>query len=204
MAMKLNSIRQAGVWAAALALCCVAMASAPAAHAEDKMTAQSLIDRQLILDQITRYYYNFGKAERQSEESFYAEDGELILGTRHYKGHEGIKQAYNRAPAATPAGTTPAAGAATPAGAAPAAAAAPPRERTAFNVTIDNPLIIVHGDTATSQVIFTEYRQDKVGDPMKMTTQGKEYATWVKVKGQWLYKTRQIASGSNPPEGWKD
>src|SRR5689334_12339303 len=192
MLMKLNSIRQA----CALGLCCVALASAPATHAEDKMTAQSLIDRQLILDQITRYYYNFGKAVRQSEESFYAEDGELILGTRHYKGREGIKQAYNRTPAAPPAGTAPASGAA------PAAAAAPPRERTAFNVTIENPLIIVHGDTATSQVIFTEYRQEKVGDPMKMTTQGKEYATWVKVKGQWLYKTRQIASGSNPPEGW--
>ena len=191
--MKLNYIRQAG----ALVLCCVALASAPATHAEDKMTAQSLIDRQLILDQITRYYYNFGKAERQSEESFYAEDGELILGTRHYKGREGIKQAYNRAPAAPAASAVPAADAAP-------APAAVPRERTAFNVTIDNPLIIVHGETATSQVIFTEYRQEKVGDPMKMTTQGKEYATWVKVKGQWLYKTRQIASGSNPPEGWKE
>src|SRR3954468_22633312 len=122
--MKLNSIRQAIV-RAALGLSCFALASSPAARAEDKMTAQSLIDRQLIQDQITRYYYNFGKAERQSEESFYAEDGELILGTRHYKGKEGIKQAYNRAPA-TPA--TPAASAA------PAAAAAPPRERTAFNV----------------------------------------------------------------------
>ena len=191
--MKLNSIRQA----AALGLFCVALASEPAARAEDKMTVQSLIDRQLILDQITRYYYNFGKAERQAEESFYAEDGELILGTRHYKGKEGIKQAYNRAPAAPPAGAAPAVGA-TP------AAAAPPRERTAFNVAIENPLIIVHGDSATSQVIFTEYRQEKVGDPMKMTTQGKEYATWVKVNGQWLYKTRQIASGSNPPEGWKE
>jgi len=197
MIMKLNSIRQAGVWAGALGLFCVALASAPATHAEDKMTAQSLIDRQLILDQITRYYYNFGKADRQSEESFYAEDGELILGARHYKGREGIKQAYNRAPAASAASAAPAAGAVP-------AAAAPPRERTAFNVTIDNPLIIVHGDTATSQVIFTEYRQEKVGDPMKFTTQGKEYATWVKVNGQWLYKTRQIASGSNPPEGWKE
>ena len=90
--MKVNSIRQA----AALGLLGAALASAPVARAEDKMTAQALIDRQLILDQITRYYYNFGKAERQSEESFYAEDGELILGTRHYKGREGIKQAYNR------------------------------------------------------------------------------------------------------------
>ena len=102
--MKLNSIRQATVRAAALGLSCVVLASAPAARAEDKMTAQSLIDRQLILDQITRYYYNFGKVDRQSEESFYAEDGELILGTRQYKGKEGIKQAYNRAPAAPPAG----------------------------------------------------------------------------------------------------
>ena len=59
--MKLNSIRQATV-RAALGLCAVALASAPAARAEDKMTAQSLIDRQLILDQITRYYYNFGKS----------------------------------------------------------------------------------------------------------------------------------------------
>ncbi len=194
--MKLNSIRQATVWAA-LGLFWLALASAPAARAEDKWTAQTLIDRQQILDQITRYYYNFGKAERQSEESFYAEDGELILGTRHYKGHEGIKSAYNRTPATPPAGGAPAAGAA------PAAPAAP-RERLAFNVAIENPLIIVHGDTATSQVIFTEYRQEKAGDPMKFTTQGKEYATWVKVKGQWLYKTRQIASGSNPPEGWKE
>src|SRR6266700_6257780 len=130
--MKLNSIRQA----TALGLFCVALASAPAARAEDKMTAQSLIDRQLILDQITRYYYNFGKVDRQAEESFYALEGELILGTRHYKGHEGIKQAYNRAPATPPTGAAPAAGAV------PAVAAAPPRERTAFNVAIENPLIV--------------------------------------------------------------
>ena len=206
--MTLNSIRQAGVSVATLGLCCVALANAPAVHAQDKWTAQSLIDRQQILDQITRYYYNFGKAERQAEESFYAEDGELILGTRHYKGREGIKSAYNRAPVTPPAGGAAAgaapAAAAQAAGAAPPAAAAAPRERLAFNVAIENPLIIVHGDTATSQVIFTEYRQEKAGDPMKFTTQGKEYATWVKVNGQWLYKTRQIASGSNPPEGWKD
>ncbi len=203
--MTLNPIRQAGGIVAALVLIGVALASGPAVQAQDKITAQSLIDRQMILDQITRYYYNFGRAERQSEESFYAEDGELILGTRHYKGREGIRQAYNRTPATPPAGGAASAAGAAPAAAAPAAAAAaPPRERTAFNVTIDNPLISVRGDTATSQVIFTEYRQEKVGEPMKMTTQGKEYATWVKVKGQWLYKTRQIASGSNPPDGWKD
>jgi hypothetical protein len=143
------------------------------------MTAQSLIDRQMILDQITRYYYNFGMEKRVSEESFYAEDGVLILGATRYEGREGIKKAYAPRPPA-------------------------PRERLPFNITVDNALIVVHGDTTTSQVIFTEYRPEKKGDPMKMTTQGKEYATWVKVKGQWLYKTRQIAGGSEPPAGWKE
>src|SRR5215510_9860686 len=140
MVMRLNVIRQAGVFLAALWLCCVALAGTPTVHAQDKVTAQSLIDRQLILDQITRYYYNFGRVERQDEASFYAEDGELILGTRHYKGREGIKQAYNRAPAAPAAGAAAAAAGAAPAPA--AAAAAAPRERLAFNVEIGNPLII--------------------------------------------------------------
>jgi transcriptional regulator of nitric oxide reductase len=180
--MKKISIRQ---WAAAT----MCMALAGAVMAQEKVTAQTLVERQQILDQITRYYYNFGKAERQSEEGFYAEDGVLILGTRRYEGREGIKSAYNRPP---------------PAPAADGAAPAAPRERLPFNITVDNALIVVHGNTATSQVIFTEYRPEKKGDPMKMTTQGKEYATWVKVKGQWLYKSRQIASGSEPPADWKE
>ena len=195
--MKTFAIR--GSWLAVIAMAaCIALTVVPQARAQE-VTAQSLIDRQLILDQITRYYYNFGRSDRQSEESFYAEDGVLILGTRRYEGREGIKSAYTRpAPAAPAAGAAPA----------PAAAPAPPAPRPAFNVTIDNPLIIVRGNTATSQVIFTEYREQKTGDPprstMQMTTQGKEYATWVKVDGKWLYKTRQIAGGSQPPDGWKD
>jgi hypothetical protein len=186
----MNSNRKIAV----MALCAVSLAGAASAQAQDKMTAQSLIDRQLILDQITRYYYNFGLMERKAESSFYTDDGVLILGTRRFEGKEGIESAYNRppAPAAAPA-----------AGAAPAAPAAP-RERVPFNMTVDNALIIVHGNTATSQIIFTEYRPDKKGDPMKMTTQGKEFSTWTKVKGQWLYKTRQVTGGTEPPAGWKE
>jgi hypothetical protein len=196
MTMSMNPVRKFAV----MSLCVVSLAGAASVQAQEKMTAQSLIDRQLILDQITRYYYNFGLMERKSEESFYAEDGVLILGTRRYEGREGIKSAYNRPP---PAAAAPVAGAAPAAAATPAAPAAP-RERLPFNITVDNALIVVHGDTATSQVIFTEYRPEKKGDPMKMTTQGKEYATWTRVKGQWLYKTRQIAGGSEPPAGWKE
>ena len=61
-----------------------------------------------------------------------ADDAELILGEKHYKGKDGIMQAYGRAPGS------------------------PPRQaptRYTFNVTISNPLITLHGDTATSELI---------------------------------------------------
>jgi hypothetical protein len=187
MSMTMTSIRHFGAWAAAAGLCCIVM-TGTSAIAEENMTAQSLIDRQLILDQITRYYYNFGKETKVPESSFYAEDGALILGTRRFEGREAVQSAYGGGARPAPA-----------AGAAPAA----PRERIPFNMTVDNALIFVHGDTATSQVIYTEYRPEKKGDPVRMTVQGKEFATWVKVKGQWLYKTRYVGL-SEPPAGWKE
>lgn len=206
-----SSTRNVGVWASVLGVVgIIALANAPVARAEEKVTAQYLIDRQLILDQITRYYYNFGRASKAEEASFYTEDAVLILGNAApRKGREAIAGAYGRRPATPPAGDTPAAGAS--AAVAPAAGAAPaappaPRERTPFNVTVDNPLIIVHGDTATSEVVFTEYRTQQVDGKPKLvfTTQGKEFATWAKVNGKWLYKSRQISGDSNPPEGWKE
>jgi hypothetical protein len=71
-------------------------------------------------------------------------------------------------------------------------------------VTISNPLITVHGDTATSQVIFTEYVIQNQGDPLQVTTQGREYATFVRTRDGWRYKTRRIVGGDDVPEGWKE
>ena len=198
MTMTRTSICRLQAWAAAAGLCCIVMTSAPA-MAQETMTAQSLIDRQLILDQITRYYYNFGRETKLPESSFYAEDGALILGSRRYEGKEAIQSAYGGGARPAPAaGAAPAPGAA-PAGGAPTA----PRERIPFNMTVDNALIVVHGNTATSQVIYTEYRPEKKGGPVRMTVQGKEFATWVKVKGRWLYKARYVGL-SEPPAGWEE
>ena len=75
--MTVISLRQLGAWTAA-GLCCLAMTGTPVS-ADETMTTQSLIDRQLILDQITRYYYNIGRETKLPESSFYADDGALIL-----------------------------------------------------------------------------------------------------------------------------
>ena len=200
--MKLNPVRQMGAMAAALGLC-VALAGIPAAQAQeyddgadvDRPPDDSGPDHALLLQ--------LRQGNKAPEISFYTEDAVLILGNTRREGHAGIAQAYGGRPATPPAGgAAPAAGAAS----APSPAPAAPRERTPFNVTVDNPLIIVHGDTATSEVVFTEYRTQQVDGKPKLvfTTQGKEFATWAKVKGKWLYKTRQITGDSSPPEGWKE
>ena len=159
--------------------CWLALAFIPAVQAQD-ITAQTLVENARIQDLITRYYYNFGRENPENFADFYADDAELILGATHFKGRDGIAKAYGHS------GDSPA------------------RKAYSFNVTISNPLIVVHGQTATSQLIFTEFLIDKQGDAPRVTTQGREYATFVKVKGRWRYQTRQIKGGTEPPNGWKE
>ncbi|MGH8220669.1 MAG: nuclear transport factor 2 family protein [Steroidobacteraceae bacterium] len=170
-------------WMGALGFAwCVALASLATVQAQGT-TDNALRDRAQIQDLITRYYYNFGKSDPESFTDFYANDAELILGNTHYKGKDGIAKAYKRAGGGKNS---------------------PPAKPYSFNVTISNPLIVVHGNTATGELIFTEYLMEKQGDAPHIRTQGREYATFVKVHGHWRYKTRQIKGGTEPPEGWKE
>ncbi|HEY3517516.1 MAG TPA: nuclear transport factor 2 family protein [Gammaproteobacteria bacterium] len=170
-------------WLGALSVACLALTIDPGARAQE-VTAETLVDRLQIQDLITRYYNNFGRENAENFADFYAEDAELILGERHFKGRDGIMQAYGRAPGQAPR--------------------PPPPPRFSFIVAVDNPLIVVHGNTATAQLVFTEYVIEKQGDQVKVITQGKEYSNFVKVAGHWRYKTRLIKSGTELPEGWKE
>src|SRR5690349_11730327 len=109
----------------ALSVACFALTTSSGARAEE-VTAATLVDRLQIQDLITRYYNNFGRENAENFADFYAEDAELILGERHFKGHNGILEAYGRAPGQAPR------------------PAPPPRY--SFIVAVDNPLIVVHCD----------------------------------------------------------
>ena len=162
---------------------CLAMTCGSATLAQE-VTTKTLVDRLQIQDLITRYYNNFGRENPENFSDFYADDAELILGTKSYKGKNGILEAYGRAPGQAPR------------------PAPPPRY--SFIVTIGNPLIVVHGKTATAQLVFTEFVIEKQGEAPKLITQGKEFGTFVKNDGHWRYKTRQIKGGTEVPEGWKE
>jgi hypothetical protein len=180
--MKTFANYRSGAWLGALCVVCgLALAPCTAALAQD-VTAQTLAGRAQIQDLITRYYYNFGKDSPENFSDFYADDAELILGNTDFKGKDGIAKAYS-----------PRAG-----------GDSPMKKAYSFNVTISNPLIVVHGRTATSQLTFTEFLIDKQGDAPHIRTQGREYGSFVKVGSQWRYKTRQIMGGTAPPAGWKE
>ncbi len=179
--MKIFENYRSRVRLSALGLACVlTLLMCPAGQAQS-ITARTLVDRAMVQDLITRYYYNFGKESPENFSDFYADDAELILGATQYKGKDGIAKAY-----------------------AHTGAPSPMQKAYSFNVTISNPLIIVHGDTATSELTFTEYLIQKQGDAPTIRTQGREYSTFVRTKGQWRYKTRQIKGGTEPPDGWKE
>jgi hypothetical protein len=158
------------------------LAQAPLAAAKEQaMTAQNAIDRAQIEDLLTRYYYNLGHGSADSFSAFYASDAELVLGKNSYKGKDGIESAYKSA-----------------------GANAPGRKAYSFNVLLSNPLVVVHGDTATAQLIFTEIIIDTQGAAPRVLTQGREYDHLVKQNGQWRLKKRQIMGAADEPAGWPD
>lgn len=156
------------------------LALAPATGAQEHpVTAQMLVDRAQIEDLLTRYYYNLGHASADSFSAFYASDAELVLGPNSYKGKDGIEGAYKAA-----------------------GANAPGRKAFSFNVLLSNPLIVLHGGSATAQLIFTEIIIDTQGAAPRVLTQGREYDNLVKQNGQWRFKKRQITAGAQEPAGW--
>jgi hypothetical protein len=147
------------------------------------VTAASLVDRAQVEDLLTRYYYNFGKAGGESFGTFYTDDAELSLGKTIYKGRAAIEGAYKGL----------------------ANADIPQRKSFSFNVLMTNPLIVVHGTTATARLIFTEIVIDKQGDTPRVLTQGKEFDHLVKVGGSWRIARRQILGAEQgPPSDWPD
>ena len=52
-----------------------------------------------------------------------------------------------------------------------------------------------------TQVIYIEYRPEKKGDPVRMTVQGKEFATWVKVKGHGCTKSAMWVAVNHRKDG---
>ena len=167
-----------------LIACAILAASGPATAQTGlpAITAQTLVDRAQIQDMLARYMNDLGRASVETYLTYYADDAELSLGGKSYKGRTAISGAYAAARAAS--GNTRSAA-------------------YAFNTLLNNPIIVVRGDTATVQLIFTEVLVDKPQGPPRILVQGREYDELVRSNGEWLFKKRQVVGVSTPPPGWR-
>ena len=178
----LKSLRRASQLLVACFTFGAAIVPTTAANAQGTgLTPQALADRAAIEDLLTRYYNNFGGGVESKVGEFYAPDGEMVLGGKSYKGIEAIKGAYSAVPAD-----------------------APQRRSYALNILINNMLVLVHGNTATARLIFTETTTEKQGDQPKILIQGREFDWLTKRDGRWLILKREILGAKGVPEGWQD
>ena len=160
-------------------MCC---ASSALAQAAPEITTQTLIDRAKIEDMLTRYMTELGHSTIEAYVTFYTDDAELIMGGKSVKGRPAIFDTYTALRAA--AGTMRA-------------------QAYAFNTLLSNPLITVHGNSATVQLTFTEVITDTQQSPPRVLVQGREYDELARVNGQWLFKKRQVVSGRTVPVDWR-
>ncbi len=157
-----------------LAGACLALVVATGANAEPRTTAATLLDRLQIEDLVTDYYAQLGGEKSASFGEEYMDDGELVLGTRVVKGREAIKAMY--------------AGIKSP-------DASKPRPH--MNVMVSNARVTVTGNTAHGEFIYTGVIAVAPDKAPEVHEQGREIDEFVKVKGEWKIKRRQIINDAN-------
>lgn len=156
-----------------IAICAAALAALAApALAAPRTTAANLLDRAQIEDFIVDYYQPFGSAQ-ESFDTFFTADGVIDVNGRIYTGRKGVAQAYKEAGEANKGNAT---------------------FKGKFVMLLGNPRIVIKGDTATVDAIWTGIVTAKPSDQPHFAEQGKEHDELVKVKGQWMMKKRVITS----------
>jgi ketosteroid isomerase-like protein len=133
-------------------------------------TQASLLDRIQIEDLLVAYYQPFGSGEMNVAD-FYTADCTFDVNGRVYHGKPGIAQAYKDA-----------------------AAAAGPGFKGKFHMLMSNPRIIVQGNTAVADVIWTGIASETPKSTPHFVEQGREHDELVKQDGHWLIAKRTLTS----------
>jgi hypothetical protein len=143
--------------------------AAPALAEHPATTLATLLDRAQIEDMLVDYYGQLG-AGRSDFGTYYIEDGILDVNGLVAQGQKPIEDLYKKI------------------------AAGNPPQRGTFRMLLTNPKIVVNGDTATADVIWTGVTSETVQAAPKFVEQGREHDELVKRNGHWYFKHRYITS----------
>jgi hypothetical protein len=138
-------------------------------------TLATLLDKQQIQDMLVDYYGQLGSG-RNDFGTFYVEDGVLDVNGIVAQGQKSIEDLYKKI------------------------AAGSPQRKGAFRMLLTNPKVVVNGDTATADVIWTGVISATPTAIPQFAEQGREHDELVKRSGHWYFKHRIITSdGGLPP-----
>jgi hypothetical protein len=146
---------------------------APAFAEQPPMTVTTLIDRAQIEDLLVTYYGHLGTGGDFGD--FYVADGILDVNGLIAKGQQGIKELYEQVRRGTP------------------------RRPGTFRMLLTNPHIVVTGDTATADVIWTGVNSASMKSLPQIVEQGREHDELVKRDGRWYFRHRVITSDGGLP-----
>lgn len=160
------------LWAGGvLAAFAVALAAAPPAVAQHRpLTATALIDRAQIEDMLVEYYEVLSAGTPHFDE-YYTDDAVLDVNgiVKHGKGP--IDDLYKTIP----------------------------KSKGTVHVLLTNPKIVVDGNSATADVIWTEVYSETHGAPPQLLEQGREHDELVKQGGRWYIKKRVVTNDGGLP-----
>ena len=152
----------------------VVSATQPALAEYPPTTLATLLDRAQIEDMLVDYYAQLG-AGRHDFAAFYVPDGLLDVNGVIAQGKKPIEDLYAKL-----------------------AHESPPRKGT-FRMLLTNPKVVVNGDSATADVIWTGVNSETVKAAPQFIEQGREHDELVKHDGRWYFKRRVITSDGGLP-----
>jgi len=133
-----------------------------------------LLDRAQIEDMLVDYYGHLGGADHDLD-SYYLAEGVLDVNGVVARGRKPIAELYQKL------------------------AAISPGLHGKFHMLLSNPRVVVHGDTATADLIWTGVVSETAKAAPRIVEQGREHDELVKREGRWYFKYRVITSDGGLP-----
>lgn len=157
--------------AVAMTVAVAVLAMQPALAEQPATTLQTLLDKQQIQDMLVDYYAHLGKGEEDFGR-YYLPDGVINVNGLKGQGEAAIKDVYKKIAAGTPkrAGT--------------------------FRMLLTNVSIVIDGNTAKAQTLWTGINSATISGPPSFVEQGTETDDLTKLNGHWLFKLRVITSNA--------
>ena len=147
----------------------------PALAEQPATTLTTLLDKQQIQDMLVDYYGQLG-AGRSDFGAYYIADGTLNVNGVTAQGEKGIEDLYRKVGAGTP------------------------KRPGTFRMVLSNVKVVVNGETATADSLWTGVISETLTQAPRFVEQGTEHDELVKRNGKWLFKHRVIMSDGGMQE----